>query len=239
MISRFLKLSFAAPLALAGCATGPALVGGPAVQVLDTTELPAPKYVGTDGEKVYLIGPLDKISVTVLGLEELSSKEIQVDAGGRVAIPLAGAIDAGGKTPSQVSALIEDKLRTYVRNPQVAVNIVDYASNVITVDGQVREPGIYPVIGEMTLMRAVASAKGAGEFAKLREVVLFRKVEGQQYAALYDLDAIRRGVYDDPRVYPSDIVVVGDSPARRMFSEILKITPLITTPLVTLIAYRR
>ncbi|WP_414901937.1 polysaccharide biosynthesis/export family protein [Sphingomonas flavalba] len=239
MISRFLMLSFATPLALAGCATGPALVGGPAVQVLDTAELPAPKQVGADGELAYIIGPLDKLSVTVLGLEELSSKEVQVDTAGRVAVPLAGAIDAGGKTPSQLSSMIEGRLRAYVRNPQVTVNIVDSARNVITVDGQVREPGIYPVIGEMTLMRAVASAKGAGDFAKLREVVVFRKVEGQQYAALYNLDAIRKGVYDDPRVYPSDIVVVGDSPARRMFSEILKITPLITTPLVTLIAYRR
>ena len=213
------------------------LVGGPDVQVLETTELPTPPRV-RDGN-AYLLGPMDKISVSIFGLPDLDKKEIQVDAGGYISVPLAGAVEAGGKSSAELASIIQDRLRKYVRDPQVSVNVTDTLSNVITVDGQVREPGLYPVIGEMSLMRAIAAAKGATEFARLREVVIFRKVGDQQYAALYNLDAIRKGTYRDPLIYANDVVVVGDSPARRLFKDLLQITPLITTPLVTLIAYRR
>ena len=75
----------------------------------------------------------------------------------------------------------------------MTVNLKETVSQVITVDGQVTEPGLYPVVGRMTLMRAVATAKGLSEFAKLNDVVVFRTVKGQKLAALYDLHAIRRG----------------------------------------------
>ena len=102
----------------------------------------------------------------------------------------------------------------------------------ITVDGQVKEPGLYPVIGKMTLMRAVATAKGTAEFAKLDDVVIFRTVNGQKLAALYNLKAIRRGYYNDPEVFANDVVVVGDSQARRLFKDALQLVPLLTTPLI-------
>jgi polysaccharide export outer membrane protein len=106
---------------------------------------------------------------------------------------------------------------------------------VITVDGQVREPGLYPVLGRTTLMRAVATAKGTTEFARLQDVVVFRTVGDQQMVALYNLQAIRRGVYPDPEVFANDVVVVGDSPARRLFRDVLQAAPLLVTPLVALL----
>ena len=115
------------------------------------------------------------------------------------------------------------------------MNLKETVSQVITVDGQVKEPGLYPVIGRMTLMRAIATAKGADEFAKLNDVVVFRTVSGQKMAALYNLKAIRRGFYDDPEVYANDVVVVGDSQARRLFKDALQIVPLLTTPLILLL----
>ena len=131
--------------------------------------------------------------------------------------------------------MIEAGLRgRYVRNPQVTVNLKETVSQVFTVDGEVREPGLYPVIGKMTLMRAVATAKGSTEFAKLSQVVVFRKVGGQSMAALFDLKAIRNGQYDDPEIFASDVVIVGNSQARRIFRDVLQASPLITTPLIYL-----
>jgi polysaccharide export outer membrane protein len=106
---------------------------------------------------------------------------------------------------------------------------------VVTVDGQVNEPGLYPVVGRMTLMRAVATAKGVSEFAKMDDVVVFRTVNGQKMAALYNLKAIRRGNYDDPEIYANDIVVVSESSARRLFKDALQVLPAIATPLVVLL----
>ncbi len=234
MRNRFLLLLLST--ALVSC--GGSQLGGAGnasdVKVVDQTALPEPMRIDLfEQNRPYLIGPFDKLTIDVFGIEELSTKEVQTDAGGRISFPLAGIMEAAGKTPGELEVEIEDRLRgQYVRDPQVTVNLKETVSQVITVDGQVREPGLYPVIGKMTLMRAVATAKGTAEFAKLDDVVIFRTVNGQKLAALYNLKAIRRGFYNDPEVFANDVVVVGDSTARRLFKDALQLVPLLTTPLV-------
>jgi polysaccharide biosynthesis/export protein len=219
---------------LSACAGPGALGGGQNITVLPSGELPEPDRSDlTAGSRPYLIGPFDKLTIDVFGIEELSEREVQTDASGRISFPLAGILEAAGRTPAEIEDELEARLRTrYVRDPQVTVNLKETVSQVITVDGQVKEPGLYPVVGKMTLMDAVATAKGTAEFAKLDDVVIFRTVKGQRLAALYDLKAIRRGNYDDPEVFANDVVVVGDSSARRLFKDALQIVPLLTTPLI-------
>ena len=206
------------------------------VRVAQSGTLPPPD--GTDlieQNRPYLIGPFDRLTIDVFGIEELSKKEVQTDAGGRISFPLAGIVEAAGKTPAELEKIIEGRLKErFVRNPQVTVNLKETVSQVVTVDGEVKEPGLYPVIGRMTLMRAVATAKGAATYAKLSDVVIFRTVKGQKMAALYNLKAIRRGNYDDPEVFANDVVIVGDSQARRLFTDGLQVLPLLTTPLILL-----
>lgn len=230
---------------LAGCASdgpvGPlqSKAGGATstVQVAQQGELPPPSRVDlVEQNRPYIIGPFDKLVIDVFGIEELTDKEVQTDAGGKISFPLAGVVDAAGRTPSELEQIIEDRLRgRYIRDPQVTVNLKETVSQVVTVDGQVKQPGLYPVVGRMTLMRAIATAKGLDEFAKLDDVVVFRTVNGQKMAGLYNLKAIRRGNYDDPEVYANDIVVVGDSASRRFFKNALQILPAVTTPLVVLL----
>ena len=92
-----------------------------------------------------------------------------------------------------------------------------------------------PLASGLTLGRAIASAKGLSEFAKLDDVVILRTVNGQRMAGLYNMTAIRRGLYADPPVYPNDMIVVGDSPARRLFKDFVSVTPLLAAPLIALI----
>jgi polysaccharide export outer membrane protein len=204
------------------------------VEAVRTGGLPEPDRADLFAQnRPYLIGPFDKLSIDVFGIEELSRKEVQTDAGGRISFPLAGVVEAAGKTPAELETVLEERLRgRFVRDPQVTVNLKETVSQVVTVDGEVKEPGLYPVIGRMTLMRAVATAKGATEFARLQDVVIFRSVNGQKMAGLYNLKAIRRGYYDDPEVFANDVVVVGDSSARRLFRDVIQIVPAIATPLV-------
>jgi polysaccharide export outer membrane protein len=115
------------------------------------------------------------------------------------------------------------------------VNIVTAASQVITVDGSVTTPGIYPLLGRMSLMRAIARASGTTEFARENYVVVFRNVESKRYAALYDLRAIRQGMYEDPEIFSNDVIYVGDDQARRVFRDLVAAAPLISTPLIYLI----
>lgn len=211
-----------------------ALGGDPNMKIVSGTELPAPDRADIiNSDRPYLIGPFDKLIIDVFGIEELSKKEVQTDASGRISFPLAGVVEAAGLTPGELEQVLQRRLRgAYIRDPQVTVNLKETVSQVITVDGQVKEPGLYPVIGRMTLMRAVATAKGADELAKLSDVVVFRTVKGQKLAALYNLKAIRRGAYPDPEVFANDVVVVGDSSARRLFKDILQVLPSISTPIV-------
>jgi polysaccharide export outer membrane protein len=235
MTRRPLFLALVLPAAaLSACANDPRL--GETTQPLAVAverELPAPS--GQDlvaATAPYHVGPFDKLAVTVFGVPDLSGT-FQVDAAGGLSLPLIGSVAAAGKTPTELAATITAKLRgAYVRNPQVSVNVDEAVSQVFTVDGQVTQPGSYPVVGNMSLMRAVAAAKGTSEFARLDDVVVFRTVQGRSMAALYNLGAIRRGLYADPKIYANDVVIVGDSKARRMFQQVMQIAPLLTTPVI-------
>lgn len=216
-------------LALLLSACGTTVLGGsPNVTVVSSDGLPEPTRVDLlSSNRPYLIGPFDKLKIDVFGIEDLS-KEVQIDASGRLSFPLVGVVEASGLTPGELAHELEKRLQgRYVRDPQITVNLEETVSQVITVDGQVKNPGLYPVIGRMTLMRAVATSGGASEFAKLNDVVIFRSVNGEQLAGLYNLKAIRRGAYSDPEVFANDVIVVGDSQARRLFRDLITASPLI------------
>ena len=232
-----MSLAVAAGLLLAGCGGKPPLRSSANLTVLDAQQtLPAPARADlVASDRLSLIGPLDTITVDVFGIPELA-RVVQVEASGRIAMPLVGTIDAGGKTAQELSASITDALRrAYVRDPDVTVNIRESVSQVVTVDGQVAAPGLYPVTNQMTLMRAIASAKGLTEFGKQDDVVILRTVGGQKVAGLYSLEAIRRGNYADPAIYANDVVVVGDSPTRRLFKDVVAIAPLLAAPLIAIV----
>lgn len=227
-------------VALAACAYGPS--GGGVgetgqINVVSSSVLPEPSPADTVGApRSYVIGPQDVLVVDVFGVEEMTDREIVVDGAGRISIPLAGSIEAAGLTPQDLAALITSRLREgYMRDPLVSVNVKEAVSQFVTVDGQVMQPGNYPVLRDMTLMRAVASAKGLGEFAKQDDVVVLRTVNGQRYAGVYNIAAIRRGNYPDPAVYANDVVIVGDSVALRRMKDFITVLPAITSPLIYLL----
>jgi polysaccharide export outer membrane protein len=224
-------------LAFAGCARHAPITSTPSLTVVPGAEvLPAPERADlVAADRPALIGPLDTIVVEVFNIPDLN-REMQVDSSGRISMPLAGTIDARGKTSEELARAIEAALRAhYVRDPQVLVNIRSSVSQVVTVDGQVVEPGLYPVTNQMTLMRVIASAKGLTEFAREDDVVILRTVGKQKMAGLFNITAIRRGTYDDPPVFANDIVLVGDSPQRRLFRDIISTAPLIAAPLVAIL----
>lgn len=226
----------AAALALSGCGGGKIQPIGQATgfQVAGTTGLPSPTSADRlQQNSAYLVGAFDTIEIEVYGVPDMK-RTIVVDSGGTFLYPLVGEVQAAGLTPRQISDTITAKLGSYIKNPQVTVNVTAMVSQNLTVDGQVNRPGQFPVIGHQTLMRAVATAGGTTEYAKLEDVVIFRTVQGQHYVGIYNLSAIRRGNYEDPEVFPNDIVIVGDSPARRRFKDILTAVPALLSPLVLL-----
>jgi polysaccharide export outer membrane protein len=237
----FVCVIFAAAL-LAGCVKGPAPVASASDSpVTALTDLPQPQAADVvRSTRSAFVGPFSELRVEVFGVEEMQ-RDVMADGEGNFAFPLVGTIAAAGKTPDAISEEIRQKLvGRYIRNPQVTVNFKSSAnplaiqSLAVTVDGQVNRAGAYPVVGRVTLMRAVALAGGTNEYAKLEDVVVFRDVGSQKYVGIYNLEAIRRGNYADPEIFPNDVVIVGDSPERRRFKDILQVVPALLSPIILL-----
>ena len=201
--------------------------------------LPQPTGVDTqDASRQTFVGPFTELTIEVYGVAELR-RDVLTDGNGRFSYPFAGTVDGAGKTTAELGREIEGRLSgRYVRNPQVTVNLKASSnpalllSQAVTIDGEVTKPGQYPLVGKQTLMRAISLAGGIGKYAKLDDVLVFRKVEGKQYVGIYNLKAIRRGNYADPEVFPNDVIVVGDSPQRRLFEDVISAATLLSTPLV-------
>jgi polysaccharide export outer membrane protein len=230
---RFAGASLLAGLS-AGCAVNtPPLTGGE-VKVLDRVALPVPQ--SAPGRSALAIAPLDRLTVTVFNAPELGVKDAVVGTDGTIAVPLVGSVKASGKTVDQLALEIERGLRgNYVRNPQVSVNISEFRNRTFAIDGAVVQPGQYSANTKTTLMEAVAMAHGLTETAKIQNVVVFRTVGDQHYAALYNLGAVRQGIYADPQIYPGDVITVGESATRRIYKDALQLLPALASPVIVLL----
>lgn len=178
----------------------------------------AVQSVGRD----YRVGPNDLIDVEVLDLDNLK-RTVRVNAAGAISLPLVGSIGVAGLTSHEVETRIADRYREkYLQNPQVSVFIKEFTTERLTVEGAVAKPGIFPLTGQITLLRALALAGGFGPIANSSEVMLFRNGEdGKRQIAVFDVDAIRAGKSEDPTIRGDDLIVVQRDSARTMLKDSL------------------
>ena len=223
---RPLAVAFSAATAvlLSGCAETRG--GNIPYNVSDFGPPDAPTVVAL--ESGYKIAPMDTLSVRVFGMADLTG-DYQVDLRGNVSLPLVGDVAAMNLTPAQLDDVLTKKYgEKYLENPDISVGIKESAGRNVTVDGAVRKGGMFPILGPMTLMQAVALAGGIDdETANPRRVAIFRTIDGQRQAAAFDLVSIRRGEMEDPPVYSGDIVVVDGSGIKEAQKVIFRTFPLL------------
>jgi polysaccharide export outer membrane protein len=178
-------------------------------------------------EENYKIAPMDKLAIKVFRMDDLSG-DYDVDLAGNISLPLIGQLKAANLTTEQLDAQLTDKLGTkYLEHPDVSVAIKASTAHVVTIDGAVKDGGRFPVGGPISLIQAVAMAKGTTEDANPRRVAVFRTIGGQRQAAAFDLTSIRRGESPDPQIYPGDIIVVDGSSVKAKQKQILQSIPLL------------
>jgi polysaccharide export outer membrane protein len=188
-------------------------------------EVPSAPGPAPVAQSDYLIGPQDELDVNVFQIEDLS-KKVRVESSGAILLPLIGQVRASGRTVKDLSDEIALKLgERYVKDPLVTVTVTESASQKVTVDGAVTQPGIYPISGNTTLTQAVALARGTVEDANLRQVAIFRNEGEKRMAAVFDLSAIRAGRLPDPPVYANDVIVVETAAGRRILRSLGNIVP--------------
>ena len=178
-------------------------------------------------ETNYKIAPMDKLGIKVFKMDDLSG-DYDVDLAGNISLPLIGQVKAANLTTAQLDDILTQKLGSkYLEHPDVSVAIKSSTAHVVTVDGAVREGGSFAVAGPISLIQAVAMAKGTSEDANARRVAVFRTIGGKRQAAAFDLTSIRRGEASDPEIYPGDIVVVDGSKVKAAQKQILQSIPLL------------
>ena len=207
---------------VAGCASSRG--GHIPYDVADFGTPDAPKVAKADD--MYKLAPLDTVTVSVYQVPDLS-RDYQIDQSGRITMPLIGRVDAVGVGTTELGAAIAKRLDAkYLRSPNVVVALKESASQVVTVDGSVRQPGIYPATAQLSLVQVVALARGTDDLANPRRVAIFRTIGGKRMAAAFDLTSIRRGEMKDPQVVPGDTVVVDGSGVKKTQRDILQSLPL-------------
>jgi polysaccharide export outer membrane protein len=160
-------ISFALATTLAGFASQdltPAAKPDPAEQLRST----------------YVLGPEDQIAIRALEADEISDKPIRIDMSGNIRLPMVGRIHAAGLTLEQLEAQISARLKTFLNEPEVAVSIVEFRSQPISVIGSVRSPGVHQLQGRKTLVEILSLAGGlapdAGHSVKITRLLEWGRI---------------------------------------------------------------
>lgn len=169
-------------------------------------DLPPPTNT-QDGQEQPL-APNDVLEVDVFQADSLD-RTVQIDAAGRINLPLIGAVEAAGKSVRTLEQEIEAAYgRNYLQNPDVTIFLKESFGQRITIDGEVAKAGVYPVSSSSTLLESIALAGGFRPIADQSKVYVYRDIGGQKLVANYDVSEIRSGRKANPRIYGGDVVIV-------------------------------
>ncbi|TNE34521.1 MAG: polysaccharide export protein [Alphaproteobacteria bacterium] len=216
-------LILALAIAVAGCGTTAPQVGTVAATPVEA--LGQMDYETRQSEH-YILRSADVISIMVFREPDLSVDRMPVGADGMVALPLIGTIPAAGMTTAELTAEVTHQLDdSGLKRPKVSINVLEFGSHQVTVEGGVEKPGVYSFRPGAKLSSAIALASGPNRVAKLREVAIFRENAQGLSVALFDYSAVRDGTMIDPVIEPGDRVVVGISGLSQFWQDLLKALP--------------
>ena len=118
------------------------------------------------------------LEISVFRVPELT-KMVMVSDVGTIDYPLVGKIKAAGQTAHQLELDLAKRLGDkFVRSPQVSVLVREYNSQWVTIEGSVKNPGVYPMKGSTSLLQVIAMAGGIDEAATSGYIVVFRRTDG-------------------------------------------------------------
>jgi polysaccharide export outer membrane protein len=122
----------------------------------------------------FVIGNDDLLAINVWKEPDIS-RSIPVRSDGKISLPLAGELQATGRTPLQLEEDIAGKLRTYIAEPEVTVMVQEIHSEKFNILGQVMKPGSYSLELASTVLDAIAAAGGFRDFANQKHIYILRQ----------------------------------------------------------------
>jgi len=195
----------AAIVLLAGCGANQPPVTGPATAADAATAKP----------DVYVIGPGDQLSIFVYGSPQLSMA-VPVRPDGRISTPLVPELMAAGKTPSQLAQDLTERLKEFVKDPNVTVIVSGFVGPLnrqIRVIGEAADPQAVPYRDHMTVLDLMIMTKGLTHYAAGNRAVIVRRIGDKQETIHLRLDDLLKDgdIEQNVELQPGDTLIIPQS----------------------------
>lgn len=157
----------------------------------------------------YKIRAGDVLQITVWR-EENMDREVLVLPDGTISFPLIGSFAVQGHTPAQVQGTIKSKLASLIPDASVTVLVKAALGNSVSVIGQVAKPGEIIMSHQLSVMQALSQAGGLTPYADESDIIILRRVNGEETSIEFPYDDIIRGreLNKNISLVPGDVVVV-------------------------------
>jgi polysaccharide biosynthesis/export protein len=165
----------------------------------------------------YIIGSGDELSVFVYRNPDLSEAAVAVRPDGKISVPLIEDIQAAGKTPSQLSREVEDRLKKYIQDPNVTIIVRSFLGPLdrqIRVIGEATDPQAIPFRDHLTLLDVMIATKGLTKYAAGNRAVLVRREPGGKETSItvHLSDLIKNGdISQNMELQPGDTLIIPQS----------------------------
>lgn len=162
----------------------------------------------------YILQPGDLVDIKVF-MEDDMDRTLRVSSNGTITYPLIGNVKISGVSLSEAEARLADKLKHYIKNPQVSMLIKEYSNKTVYVLGQVKKPSaiMMPPEKSLTVLEAISSVGGFTDIANTSKVKILRMENGKQKSIDVDITAItKQGNKSlDVSLQPGDVLFVPQS----------------------------
>ncbi len=162
----------------------------------------------------YILQAGDLVEIKVF-MEKDMDRELRISSDGMVTFPLVGNVKIGGYSVAEAEQQLSEKLKYYIKNPQVSMLIKEYANKMVYVLGQVQKPSEIAIPPEksITVLEAITSVGGFTDIANTSKVKVLRMENGKQKSLDVDVNAItKQGKKSlDIELMPGDVIFVPQS----------------------------
>lgn len=172
-----------------------------------TTPAQAAANMASQAPKGYRVDVDDEILISVWHEPELS-QTVTIRSDGMITLPLINDLKVAGLTTEEMQALLTEKFKNLVNDPQVTVIVKAVRSRKVYLAGNVARQGVYPISGHTTVLELLVEAGGLGTFAKTGSIYVLRNDNGKQIRIPFDYKKALKGKGANPELIPGDMVVV-------------------------------
>lgn len=161
------------------------------------------------GRMDYQITAGDKLNISVWGEDDLQ-RDVLVRPDGGISFPLAGEIQASGKTVAELNKAIKQSISRYIPDAEILVSVTEITGNIIYVIGQVQKPGAIIMNPRLDVMQALSIAGGTTPFAALGDIKILRRTGQAQVSLPFNYSEVIKGrkLEQNRMLEPGDVVVV-------------------------------